>query len=65
MGKIIQITSAGNDGGMMLYALCDDGNVWEFCIQTGWVKLPLPTPSPNSEYIQDLGVSEFADGLDD
>lgn len=50
MGKIIQITSAGNDGGMMLYALCDDGNVWEFCIQTGWVKLPLPDPSPNSEY---------------
>ena len=49
MGKIIQITSAGNDGGMMLYALCDDGNVWEFCIQTGWVKLPLPDPSPNSD----------------
>jgi len=49
MGKIIQITSAGNGGGMMLYALCDDGNVWEFCVQTGWAKLPLPTPSPNSE----------------
>ena len=49
MGKIIQIISAGNDGGVKLYALCDDGNVWEYWTLSGWVKLPLPTPSPNSE----------------
>lgn len=49
MGKIIQIASAGNDGGMMLYALCEDGRIWEFCYQTGWVEVPLPIPSHNKE----------------
>jgi hypothetical protein len=45
MGKIMQITTSANSGGTYLYALCDDGRIWEFCPRDGWVEIPLPVPS--------------------
>lgn len=60
MGKITQITSAGNNGGMMLYALCNDGRVWEFCHQTGWIELPLPVQKKTNT-IRKISASQVVD----
>jgi hypothetical protein len=49
MGKIIQIAACGHEhtlrtgAPMTLFALCDDGSLWEFKGTDGsWRKVPLP-----------------------
>jgi hypothetical protein len=46
--KIIQISTSQTDGasagyGWLLFALCDDGSVWECGTGFGWQKMP-PIP---------------------
>ena len=47
MRKIIQITASGGDENPSLYALCDDGTVWDYIWAGTRFAHPLGVPLPD------------------